>query len=68
MPELKLAQGFTFTDLYQPAGLARFDQAFLSGLDKTDSALAGRLRMARAEPGALHVRRRTHGGRRFRRG
>jgi len=53
MPELKLAQGFAFADLYQPAGLARLDQAFLSSLGRTDSALANGLQAARTEPDAL---------------
>jgi NADPH-dependent glutamate synthase beta subunit-like oxidoreductase/NAD(P)H-flavin reductase len=53
MPELKLSQGFTFDDLYQPAGLARLDEAFLAGLEQVDAELAGRLRAARTDPAAL---------------
>src|SRR5262245_60689276 len=53
MPELKLSQGFTFTDLYQPAGLARLDQAFLAVLDAADAPLGANLKAARTEPGAL---------------
>ena len=48
MPELKLSQGFSLTDLYHPAGLARIDQAFLAQLAGADTGLADRLGSARA--------------------
>ena len=53
MPELKLSQGFSLTDLYHPAGLARIDQAFLAQLAGADTGLAERLGSARAAPAAL---------------
>ncbi|HEY7688547.1 MAG TPA: FAD-dependent oxidoreductase, partial [Dongiaceae bacterium] len=53
MPELKLSQGFTFADLYDPAGLARLDQAFGAALEQADPALAANLKAARTEPGAI---------------
>ncbi len=56
MPELKLSQGFSLTDLYHPAGLARIDQAFLAQLAGTDAGLAERLGSARAAPAALEAK------------
>ena len=45
--------GFSFTDLYARAGLARIDAAFLQYLGQGNAALAERLAAARAEPDAL---------------
>ncbi len=53
MPELRLAHGLRFEDLYDPAGLARIDALFVSQLRATDEGLAGRLMAARAEPASL---------------
>jgi NADPH-dependent glutamate synthase beta subunit-like oxidoreductase/NAD(P)H-flavin reductase len=53
MPELSLSQGFSFADLYRPAGLARLDEAFLGSLAQADADLARRLRAARAKPAEL---------------
>ena len=52
-PELKLASGFTFADLYDRDGLVRLDGAFLDRLQATDTALANRLLAARAAPAAM---------------
>jgi NADPH-dependent glutamate synthase beta subunit-like oxidoreductase/NAD(P)H-flavin reductase len=49
-PELKLASGFTFADLYDRDGLVRLDRAFMDRLQATDAALANRLLTARAAP------------------
>jgi NADPH-dependent glutamate synthase beta subunit-like oxidoreductase/NAD(P)H-flavin reductase len=49
-PELHLASGFTFADLYDRDGLARLDRAFMDKLQATDAALANRLLAARAAP------------------
>ncbi|MFM9842211.1 MAG: FAD-dependent oxidoreductase [Dongiaceae bacterium] len=56
MAELKLSQGFSLTDLYHPAGLARIDQAFLARLDVADTGLADRLKSARTAPAALEAK------------
>ncbi|BAE49089.1 Hypothetical protein RP006 [Paramagnetospirillum magneticum AMB-1] len=48
-----LGHGLSFNDLYQRPGLERVDAAFLGALAAADEALAGRLKAARAEPGAL---------------
>ena len=53
MPELRLAQGLRFEDLYEPAGLAAIDRHFVDGLKASDEGLAGRLLAARADPAAL---------------
>ena len=45
--------GLEFKDLYQRAGLARLDAAFLVFVAESDAALAGRLAAARAQPQAL---------------
>jgi NADPH-dependent glutamate synthase beta subunit-like oxidoreductase/NAD(P)H-flavin reductase len=45
--------GFSFSDLYSRAGLARVDAAFLEYLGKSDAALAENLIAARAQPDAL---------------
>ncbi len=47
-PDLKLAHGLRFADLYDPAGLARLDGFFLEHLKAGDEALLGRLGAARA--------------------
>ncbi|WP_374655937.1 FAD-dependent oxidoreductase [Dongia sp.] len=56
MPDLSLAHDLRFEDLYDPAGLARLDAAFLAQLGEGDAALAGRLRAARADAGALDAK------------
>jgi NADPH-dependent glutamate synthase beta subunit-like oxidoreductase/NAD(P)H-flavin reductase len=53
MPELKLAHGLVFEDLYTPAGLARLDRVFIDHLAAGDATLAARLQAARADPAAL---------------
>ncbi len=45
--------GFTFDDLYQPAGLKRLHERFLSQLEKDDSALATSFAAYRAAPKSL---------------
>ena len=45
--------GFSFSDLYSLAGLARVDAAFLEYLGQSDAAMAERLIAARAQPDAL---------------
>src|SRR5215470_3347775 len=50
---LKLGFGFDFPDLYSTAGLSRLDDAFCAWLSQTDSALASRLAVARADPQRL---------------
>jgi len=52
-PDLRLAHGFRFEDLYQPEGLVRLDETFRSTLHATAPALADRLNYARQDPGAL---------------
>ncbi|HVR66718.1 MAG TPA: FAD-dependent oxidoreductase [Verrucomicrobiae bacterium] len=56
MPELKLSQGFSLTDLYHPAGLARIDQTFLGRLAGADTGLVDRLGAARAAPASLEAK------------
>ena len=56
MPELRLAHGLRFEDLYDPAGLARIDSLFISHLRAADEGLAGRLMSARAEPASLDAK------------
>ena len=51
--DLSLGFGLSFTDLYDKAGLAKVDGAFLSALTEGDPGLAKRLTEARAVPGAL---------------
>ncbi len=52
-PALALAHGLAFSDLYDPAGLARVDQAFVGALRAVDEGLAGRLVGGRADPATL---------------
>lgn len=47
-PQLKLAEGFTFSDLYDRDGLVRIDAAFVERLSCADAELAARLAAARA--------------------
>jgi NADPH-dependent glutamate synthase beta subunit-like oxidoreductase/NAD(P)H-flavin reductase len=56
MTELRLAHGLRFEDLYEPAGLAAIDRAFLGALTESDEGLAGRLLAARAEPKSLDAK------------
>jgi NADPH-dependent glutamate synthase beta subunit-like oxidoreductase/NAD(P)H-flavin reductase len=53
VPVLNLAFGLGFEDLHDPAGLARVDDAFSTGLAKADAALHERWKAARAGPDAL---------------
>ncbi len=53
MSELSLGFGLAFTDLYETAGLARVDAAFLDRLKEADAALRARLDAARAAPESL---------------
>src|SRR5262245_28461763 len=53
MTELALAFDLGFADLYDPAGLARVDQAFLAHLAAADGALCDRQKAGRAQPEAL---------------
>jgi NADPH-dependent glutamate synthase beta subunit-like oxidoreductase/NAD(P)H-flavin reductase len=53
VPALRLAFDLAFEDLYDPAGLARVDEAFSAGLAKADAALHERWKAARADPHAL---------------
>ncbi|SDH35419.1 FAD-dependent oxidoreductase [Roseospirillum parvum] len=48
-----LGMGFAFADLYDEAGLARLDAAFLDRLETDDADLAERLRAARGAPNSL---------------
>ncbi len=50
---LKLAHGLTFADLYSVSGAARIDDLFVAELQSADTALAERLRSARAAPATL---------------
>ncbi|MCC7326358.1 MAG: FAD-dependent oxidoreductase [Burkholderiales bacterium] len=50
---LSLARGFSFADLYSVDGARRIDQSFVAHLRTVDDALAERLQLARAAPGAL---------------
>jgi NADPH-dependent glutamate synthase beta subunit-like oxidoreductase/NAD(P)H-flavin reductase len=52
-PELRLAFGFRFPDLYDAARLLDLDRAFLGQLRAEDQALHDRLVAARANPDAL---------------
>jgi NADPH-dependent glutamate synthase beta subunit-like oxidoreductase len=56
MSELPLGFGLGFNDLYDHAGLARLDLAFLEHLSAADPDLATRLLAARAAPDALEAR------------
>ncbi|MBK8540185.1 MAG: FAD-dependent oxidoreductase [Ardenticatenia bacterium] len=58
-PRLRLAHGLSFADLYQRAGLARLDEAFLSWLRERDGELHARLLSGRADP--LELDRKTEG-------
>src|SRR5215813_7772966 len=49
---LKLAFGFSFSDLHSVTGLQRLDAAFRAWLAEADAALASRLAAACAAPGA----------------
>ena len=50
---LSLAYGFTFSDLYDRAGLARLDGVFLDRLRDSDVEVSNRLLAARAAPDSL---------------
>ncbi|MBL6933334.1 MAG: FAD-dependent oxidoreductase [Rhodospirillales bacterium] len=50
MPNLTLAYGLSFKDLYENDGLARIDAAYLDHLKEADSDLADRLVDARTQP------------------
>jgi NADPH-dependent glutamate synthase beta subunit-like oxidoreductase/NAD(P)H-flavin reductase len=52
-PELKLAHGLAFADLYARDGLVRLDGLFLDALRAAEPDLAARLVAARAAPAAL---------------
>src|SRR5256885_2498478 len=56
MTELHLAHGLRFEDLYEPAGLAAIDRAFVSALTESDEGLTGRLLAARAGPAPLEAK------------
>ena len=56
MTELRLAHGLRFEDLYEPAGLAAIDRAFVSALKESDEGLAGRMLAARADPKSLDAK------------
>jgi len=47
MPDLKLAHGLTFEDLYDNAGLQRIDDLFLDHIGSAEAELKGRLLSAR---------------------
>ncbi|MEX1206709.1 MAG: FAD-dependent oxidoreductase [Dongiaceae bacterium] len=53
MPDLQLAHGLAFADLYGADGLARIDGLFLAALAAADAELKDRLAAARAGPEAL---------------
>src|SRR3990172_4087812 len=53
MPDLQLAHGLAFADLYGADGLARIDGLFLAALAAADAELKDRLVAARARPEAL---------------
>jgi len=53
MDDLALPHGLRFEDLYEPAGLTRLDEAFLTYLGTGDPALLGRLGAARIAPASL---------------
>ena len=53
MTALKLADEFTFAELYDPAGLARLDARFLDWLAAENAELASRLVAARGAPDGL---------------
>jgi NADPH-dependent glutamate synthase beta subunit-like oxidoreductase/NAD(P)H-flavin reductase len=56
MSELTLGFGLGFNDLYDHAGLARLDRAFLERLAATDQDLVHRLLAARAAPDNLEAK------------
>ena len=56
MSALSLGFGLGFGDLYDAAGLARLDRAFVEHLSAGDTALAGRLLAARCFPDGLHAK------------
>ena len=56
MSELTLGFGLGFHDLYDHAGLARLDRAFLERLAADDACLANRLLIARAAPDSLEAK------------
>ncbi len=49
-PQLQLAFGLAFPDLYDRAGLARLDAAFMAHLEAADASLGARLGAARQAP------------------
>src|SRR5215831_6008460 len=53
MTELALKHGLSFADLYDRAGLARLDRAFVAHLTESDTALHDRLMAARSDPGGV---------------
>ncbi len=53
MPELTLAHGLTFADLYSRDGLMRLDAAYCDDLQAAEPALYARLMAARAAPDGL---------------
>ena len=55
-PTLHLAANLCFNDLYETAGLARVDAAFLTHLQSIDASLSERLQQARLQPDALSAR------------
>ena len=56
MCTLSLGFGLRFPDLYEPAGLARVDRAFVDHLSAADTALAGRLLAGRCFPDGLEAK------------
>ncbi len=56
MPELSLAHGLTFTDLYDETALIKVDSAFLMALKATGAGVHERLLEARAAPETLDPR------------
>src|SRR5258706_6759311 len=52
-PQLSLAYGLRFADLYAREGLVAVDQRFIEHLRERDAAAAGRFLAARAAPEAL---------------
>src|SRR4051812_29765057 len=52
-PQLSLAHGITFPDLYSVEGAARIDARFVEHVAAADAALSARLAAARAAPASL---------------
>ena len=53
MAELNLSFGVEFADLYDQEGLQRLDTEYGKWLESQNAELAGRLKAARLDPGAL---------------